>query len=114
MIEVDPSTRTVSRESQPIELAPKEFDLLLALLRAHGAVVSPLAADARGLGILRRCTSAGPLTHTSPNCAASWKRTPQFPVTSSPSEKPAIELNRERFGFQFPIANFTQLPILCS
>ncbi len=42
MIEVDPAARTVSRESRAIELAPKEFDLLMALLRARGAVVSRL------------------------------------------------------------------------
>ena len=41
-IEIDPSARTVSRGSQPVDLAPKEFDLLLALLRARGAVVSRL------------------------------------------------------------------------
>lgn len=42
VIEVDPAARTVSRASQTVELAPKEFDLLLALLRARGAVVSRL------------------------------------------------------------------------
>ncbi len=42
VIEVDPASRTVHRASQPVELAPKEFDLLLALLRARGAVVSRL------------------------------------------------------------------------
>ena len=41
-IEVDPASRTVRRASQTVELAPKEFDLLLALLRAKGAVVSRL------------------------------------------------------------------------
>jgi two-component system alkaline phosphatase synthesis response regulator PhoP len=41
-IEVDPAARTVLRGSRPVELAPKEFDLLLALLRARGAVVSRL------------------------------------------------------------------------
>jgi DNA-binding response OmpR family regulator len=41
-IEVDPAARTVSRESKAIELAPKEFDLLMSLLRARGAVVSRL------------------------------------------------------------------------
>jgi len=41
-IEVNVAARTVSRASQPVELAPKEFDLLLALLRARGAVVSRL------------------------------------------------------------------------
>lgn len=42
VIEVDPTSRTVRRASQAVELAPKEFDLLLALLRARGAVVSRL------------------------------------------------------------------------
>jgi len=41
-IEVDPASRTVRRASRTVELAPKEFDLLLALLRARGAVVSRL------------------------------------------------------------------------
>lgn len=41
-IEVEPASRTVRRASQTVELAPKEFDLLLALLRARGAVVSRL------------------------------------------------------------------------
>jgi DNA-binding response OmpR family regulator len=42
VVEVDPAARTVCRASQTVELAPKEFDLLLALLRARGAVVSRL------------------------------------------------------------------------
>jgi len=42
VIEVDPASRTVRRASQAVELAPKEFDLLLALLRARGAVVTRL------------------------------------------------------------------------
>jgi DNA-binding response OmpR family regulator len=41
-IEIDPAARTVYRGSQLVELSPKEFDLLLALLRARGAVVSRL------------------------------------------------------------------------
>jgi two-component system, OmpR family, alkaline phosphatase synthesis response regulator PhoP len=42
VIEVDPASRTVRRASQTVELAPREFDLLLALLRAKGAVISRL------------------------------------------------------------------------
>ena len=41
-IEVDPAARTVCRGPQAVELSPKEFDLLLALLHARGAVVSRL------------------------------------------------------------------------
>ena len=39
-IEVDPSTRSVTRGGARVDLAPKELDLLLALLRRDGAVVS--------------------------------------------------------------------------
>ena len=41
-IEIDPLARTVQRGGAPVELAPKEFDLLLALIRHRGAVVSRL------------------------------------------------------------------------
>ena len=37
---IDPQTRTVSRNGQSIDLAPKEFDLLVELIRRQGAVVS--------------------------------------------------------------------------
>ncbi len=41
-IEVNSSARTVTRDGASIELAPKELDLLLALIRHRGAVVSRL------------------------------------------------------------------------
>jgi DNA-binding response OmpR family regulator len=41
-VEVDAASRTVRRRGRSVDLAPKEFDLLLALLRARGAVVSRL------------------------------------------------------------------------
>jgi DNA-binding response OmpR family regulator len=41
-IEVDPSTRTVTRAGDPVPLTPMEFDLLLALVRRRGAVASRL------------------------------------------------------------------------
>ena len=41
-IQVDPASRTVHRGAESVELAPKEFDLLLALLAARGAVVTRL------------------------------------------------------------------------
>jgi DNA-binding response OmpR family regulator len=40
VVEVDPAARTVTREGAPVDLSPKEFDLLVALLRHEGAVVS--------------------------------------------------------------------------
>lgn len=39
-IDVDGSSRTVTRDGEIVDLSPKEFDLLLALARAHGAVCS--------------------------------------------------------------------------
>jgi len=41
-VEVNRAFRTVSRRGQPVELSPKEFDLLLALLGRDGAVVPRL------------------------------------------------------------------------
>jgi DNA-binding response OmpR family regulator len=41
-VEVDAAACSVRRASESVELAPKEFSLLLALLRARGAVVSRL------------------------------------------------------------------------
>jgi DNA-binding response OmpR family regulator len=39
-VELSPSTRTVFRGGEPVELTPKEFDLLVALLERRGAVIS--------------------------------------------------------------------------
>ncbi len=39
-VDVSPSTRTVTRGGDPVELTPKEFDLLVALLERRGAVIS--------------------------------------------------------------------------
>jgi two-component system, OmpR family, alkaline phosphatase synthesis response regulator PhoP len=41
-VEINPAARSVSREGQPVQLSPKEFDLLLTLVRRRGAVVSRL------------------------------------------------------------------------
>jgi two-component system, OmpR family, response regulator VanR len=39
-LELDPARRTVTRSGEPIELAPKEFAVLEALMEANGAVLS--------------------------------------------------------------------------
>lgn len=41
-VAVDAMARSVTRGGEPVELAPKELDLLLALIRHRGAVVSRL------------------------------------------------------------------------
>jgi DNA-binding response OmpR family regulator len=39
-VEINPASRTVTKQGQPVSLSPKEFDLLLALVRRRGAVAS--------------------------------------------------------------------------
>ncbi len=39
-IEIDLGARTVHKDGQAVELAPKEFDLLVALIRQDGAIIS--------------------------------------------------------------------------
>jgi DNA-binding response OmpR family regulator len=39
-VEVNPASGTVLRDGEPVTLTPKEFDLLVALLRRRGAVAS--------------------------------------------------------------------------
>ncbi|HEU4564473.1 MAG TPA: response regulator transcription factor [Gemmatimonadaceae bacterium] len=41
-VEVHPASRTVLLRGQPVQLTPKEFDLLVALIRRRGAVASRL------------------------------------------------------------------------
>jgi DNA-binding response OmpR family regulator len=41
-VEVEIRTRSVRRNGEPVALTPMEFDLLVALLRRHGAVASRL------------------------------------------------------------------------
>ena len=37
-VEINPASRTVTRGGEPVALSPKEFDLLLTLIRRRGAV----------------------------------------------------------------------------
>ncbi len=39
-VEINPASRTVTKDGAPVALSPKEFDLLLALVRRRGAVAS--------------------------------------------------------------------------
>lgn len=39
-VEVNPASHTVTRAGEPVQLTPKEYDLLLALIRRRGAVAS--------------------------------------------------------------------------
>ena len=41
-VEIDRSARTLARNGEPVELAPKEYELLIALYDRNGAVVSRL------------------------------------------------------------------------
>jgi DNA-binding response OmpR family regulator len=62
-VEVDVAARIVRRRGQAIELAPKEFDLLLALLKSRGAVVSRLELMTRVWGYSSAVVSRTVDTH---------------------------------------------------
>ena len=62
-IEVDAAARTVRRRGQVVELAPKEFDLLMALLKSRGAVVSRLELMTRVWGYSSAVVSRTVDTH---------------------------------------------------
>lgn len=55
-VEVDAGARTVRRRGRLVELAPKELDLLLALLNSRGAAVSRVVSRTVGTHVaeLRR------------------------------------------------------------
>jgi len=40
VVEINPASRTVTKEGTPVALSPKEFDLLVSLVRRRGAVAS--------------------------------------------------------------------------
>jgi two-component system, OmpR family, alkaline phosphatase synthesis response regulator PhoP len=62
-VEVDVAARVVRRRGRAVELAPKEFDLLLALLKSRGAVVSRLELMTRVWGYSSAVVSRTVDTH---------------------------------------------------
>jgi DNA-binding response OmpR family regulator len=62
-VEVDTPARAVRRGGRPVELAPKEFDLLIALLESRGAVVSRLDLMTRVWGYSSAVVSRTVDTH---------------------------------------------------
>jgi len=62
-VEVDVPARVVRRRGQAVELAPKEFDLLLALLESRGAAVSRLELMTRVWGYSSAVVSRTVDTH---------------------------------------------------
>jgi len=62
-IEVDVPARVVRRHDQAVELAPKEFDLLLALIESRGAAVSRLELMTRVWGYSSAVVSRTVDTH---------------------------------------------------
>ena len=68
-VEVEARTRSVVRRGEPVELAPKEFDLLLALLRARGGVVSRLDLMTQVWGYSAAVVSRTVDNNSSANCS---------------------------------------------
>ena len=62
-VEVDVAARIVRRRGEAVELAPKEFDLLMALLESRGAVVSRLELMTRVWGYSSAVVSRTVDTH---------------------------------------------------
>jgi len=62
-VEVDPGARSVLRGGQVVELAPKEFDLLCALLGARGAALTRLDLMTRVWGYSAAVVSRTVDTH---------------------------------------------------
>jgi two-component system alkaline phosphatase synthesis response regulator PhoP len=62
-VEVDAPARVVRRGGRPVELAPKEFDLLIALLESRGAAVSRLELMTRVWGYSSAVVSRTVDTH---------------------------------------------------
>ena len=56
---IDPDNRTATQNGTRIELTPREFDLLLALVRAHGQLLYREALSERVWGL---DSDAGPRT----------------------------------------------------
>jgi len=96
-VAVDVATRTVHKSDIPILLTPMEFNLLLALAKRKGAVVSRLDLLKEVWGTRRRC-SPGPSIHTWPSCGASWKTTRRDRSTSSRHARRATVCGRGEQG----------------
>ena len=79
-VEVDSRARTVTRRGEPVDLAPKELDLLLALMRHRGTVVSRLDLM-REVWVIRRRWSRARSTRTWRRCARSSRTTRPRRVT---------------------------------
>ena len=62
-VEVDPATRSTLRGGSAVDLAPKEFELLCALLRARGAAVTRLDLMTRVWGYSAAVVSRTVDTH---------------------------------------------------
>lgn len=66
---IDPDDRTVTQHGQPVELTPREFDLLLALVRAQGQALYQARRFTSGSGALTPSRRPAPSTCTSTACA---------------------------------------------
>ena len=94
-IEVRPGSRAVTRGGSPVELAPKEFDLLMALLRRNGRVATRLDL-LQGSGNTRPRSSPAPWTPTSGSSGGRSRQTRPPRSTSSPCARPATASSADR------------------
>ena len=69
-LEVDLARRSVRRDGEEVHLTPIEFDLLRALVRNRGRLLTHRALLQRGLGPGVRATTWRRCARTSPGCGA--------------------------------------------
>ena len=80
-VAIDFASRTVSRAGNDVEVAPKEYELLVALVRRRGPSSRAWSSCGR-CGAIPTPSSAARSTRTSPSCAASSRRIPGLPGIS--------------------------------
>jgi len=93
-IEVDAAARTVRRRGQAIELAPKEFELLMALINSRGAAVSRLELMTRVWGYSSAVVSRTVDTHVA-ELRRKLEDTPSAPRHIVTVRKIGYRLDRE-------------------
>ena len=93
-VEIDAESRTVTKAGEPIQLTPKEFDLLLALWRRRGAV----ASRAELLDEVWRYANTGVMTRTVDIHVAELRRK----LEDDPSE-PRYLLTVRKAGYRLAV-----------
>ena len=83
-LRIDPRARQATLDGAPLDLTPREFDLLHYLAARPGAGGHQAGAADRGVAAARTAARTRPSTCTCPGCAASSARPRSSPATCTP------------------------------